>query len=326
VVFQSSRISPMIQMGTGSDVPHKQKECADQDLNLLRSEIGPTRSLADADTSPFLRPASQSAARNSEMSLRIIPLSGRFGSKDSAGNRQPDRSFEIEDAHMITQIVLADSETIFRAGAAKALDMEHDLCVVSQCADLDSMYDAVVAFPGSIVLFASLLKPEQKRLFTLLEAAGSQGIVIADGGLAPSTYMQQGLRGVVFRSVTPSGLVECVRKVAAGGTWVPPVPVPINPSQNDLLGAQVRDRLTPREMRIVALVVQGCRGQEIANRLGTSEQVIKNYLRTVYVKTGASDRLDLAMFTIRHPALAKAVAEVGIQLEAERQASQGAVA
>jgi hypothetical protein len=32
------------------------------------------------------------------------------------------------------------------------------------------------------------------------------------------------------------------------------------------------------------------------------------------------------MFTIRHPALAKAVAEVGIQLEAERQASQGAVA
>ena len=227
---------------------------------------------------------------------------------------------------MITQIILADSETIFRAGAAKALDMEHDLCVVSQCADLDSMYDAVVAFPSSIVLFASLLKPDQKRLLSLLETAGSHGIVIADGGLAPSSYTQQGLRGVVFRSVTPSALVECVRKVAVGGTWIPPVPVQMNPSQNDLLGAQVRDRLTAREMRIVALVVQGCRGQEIANRLGTTEQVIKNYLRTVYVKTGASDRLDLAMFTIRHPALAKAVAEVGIQLEAERQASQGAVA
>jgi DNA-binding NarL/FixJ family response regulator len=316
----------MIQMGTGTKVPHKQKKCADRALNQLRAEVGPIRSLADADTSPLLRPASQSAARNRETSLRITVVSGRSGSKDSADCGQSDWGSEIEGAHMINQIVLADSETIFRAGAAKALDMEHDLCVVSQCPDLDSLYDAIVAFPGSIVLFASLLKPDQNRLSTLLEAAGSRGIVIADGGLAPNSYMQQGLRGVVFRSVTPAGLVDCVRRVAAGGTSIPAVPVPINPSQNDLLGAQVRDRLTPREMRIVALVVQGCRGQEIANRLGTSEQVIKNYLRTVYVKTGASDRLDLAMFTIRHPALAKAVAEVGIQLEAERQASQGAVA
>jgi len=316
----------MIQMGTDSKVPRKQNTCADEDLDLLRTEFGPIRSLADADTSPLLLHVNQRVVRGKDSSLRITPLSGRSGNRYSAGRKRPYLDSEIEDARMITQIILADSETIFRAGAAKALDIEHDLCVVTQCADLDSMYDAVAAFPNSIVLFASLLKPDQKRLLSLLETAGSQGIVIADGGFAPNSYTQQGLRGVVFRSVTPSALVECVRKVAAGGTWIPPIPVQMNPSQSDLLGAQVRDRLTAREMRIVALVVQGCRGQEIANRLGTTEQVIKNYLRTVYVKTGASDRLDLAMFTIRHPALAKAVAEVGIQLEAERQASQGAVA
>ncbi len=53
----------------------------------------------------------------------------------------------------------------------------------------------------------------------------------------------------------------------------------------------MRDRLTPKEMRIVALIVQGCKNREIALRLKTTEQVIKNYLRSIYDKTGVSDRL-----------------------------------
>ena len=48
---------------------------------------------------------------------------------------------------------------------------------------------------------------------------------------------------------------------------------------------------------------------EIAQRLGTTEQVIKNYLRSVYDKTGVSDRLELALFTIHHKILAAAAAE-----------------
>jgi DNA-binding NarL/FixJ family response regulator len=66
------------------------------------------------------------------------------------------------------------------------------------------------------------------------------------------------------------------------------------------VGARVRDRLTPKEMKIVALIGQGCKNKEIALRLGTTEQVIKNYLRNVYDKTGVSDRLELALFSIHH--------------------------
>ena len=43
-------------------------------------------------------------------------------------------------------------------------------------------------------------------------------------------------------------------------------------------------------------------------RLGTTEQVIKNYLRSVYDKTGVSDRLELALFTIHHRILNEAAA------------------
>jgi DNA-binding NarL/FixJ family response regulator len=91
--------------------------------------------------------------------------------------------------------------------------------------------------------------------------------------------------------------------------------------QEDMVGTRVRDRLTPKEMRIVALIVQGCKNREIAVRLKTTEQVIKNYLRSIYDKTGVGDRLELALFTIHHRVLAQAAAEVGNKLEAEEQAA-----
>jgi len=77
----------------------------------------------------------------------------------------------------------------------------------------------------------------------------------------------------------------------------------------------VRDRLTPKEIKIVALIVQGYKNKEIASQLGTTEQVIKNYLRNVYDKTGVSDRLELALFTIHHRTLADAAAQAGGQME-----------
>jgi DNA-binding NarL/FixJ family response regulator len=75
-----------------------------------------------------------------------------------------------------------------------------------------------------------------------------------------------------------------------------------------MVGARVRDRLTPKELRIVALIVQGYKNKDIAAHLGTTEQVIKNYLRNVYDKIGVSDRLELALFTIHHRILAEAAA------------------
>jgi DNA-binding NarL/FixJ family response regulator len=86
------------------------------------------------------------------------------------------------------------------------------------------------------------------------------------------------------------------------------VAVPSELTENDMVGLRVRDRLTAKELRIVALIVQGYKNKEIATQLGTTEQVIKNYLRNVYDKIGVSDRLELALFTIHHRILNEAAA------------------
>ena len=221
----------------------------------------------------------------------------------------------------MNKVILADSQAIFRAGTAKVLAMDEDLRIIAQCTDLDRMMHAITTFPGSIVVVAASLRPDMARMRTLLESTGSRGIVIAENNESASAFLQQGFRGVVFRNVTGPSLVECVRRVASGETWTPPqLMVPESP-EDDLVGARVRDRLTPKEMRIVALIVQGCKNREIALRLKTTEQVIKNYLRSIYDKTGVSDRLELALFTIHHRQLAQAAAEMGNKLEAEEQAA-----
>lgn len=225
----------------------------------------------------------------------------------------------------MNKIILADSQAIFRAGTAKVLAMDEDIRIIAQCTDLDRMLHAITTFPGSIVVFAASLRPDMEKLRSVLETVGSRGIVIAENNEIASSYLQQGFRGVVFRNVTGASLVECVRAVANGDTWIPPQLMVADSPEEDMVGKRVRDRLTPKEMRIVALIVQGCKNREIALRLKTTEQVIKNYLRSVYDKTGVSDRLELALFTIHHRVLAAAAAEVGNKLEAEEAASPQAM-
>ena len=59
--------------------------------------------------------------------------------------------------------------------------------------------------------------------------------------------------------------------------------------------------LSSKELAIVTCITQGMRNKEIALQLGTSEQVIKNYLRKVYGKIGVADRLELALYCLHHP-------------------------
>jgi len=224
----------------------------------------------------------------------------------------------------MNKIILADSQAIFRAGTAKVLALDDDLRIIAQCSDNERMMHAISTFPSAVVIFASALKPDFSRLRLLLDTMGSRGIVIAENSESAGPYLQQGFRGVIFRNTTGSALVDCVRKVAAGEVWQPVQGVLAEVAAEDMVGTRVRDRLTPKEMRIVALIVQGCKNREIAMRLKTTEQVIKNYLRSIYDKTGVSDRLELALFTLHHRVLAEAAAVVSSHIEAEEMADAAA--
>jgi DNA-binding NarL/FixJ family response regulator len=63
---------------------------------------------------------------------------------------------------------------------------------------------------------------------------------------------------------------------------------------------QPRNRLTPREIEVAALVWEGMTNREIGQTIGTTEQVVKNYLRVIFDKLGVWSRLELALYIANH--------------------------
>ena len=61
-----------------------------------------------------------------------------------------------------------------------------------------------------------------------------------------------------------------------------------------------RERLTPKEIQVATLVWEGLTNREISKLMGTTEQVIKNHLRSTFDKLGVWSRLELAMYVASH--------------------------
>lgn len=205
-------------------------------------------------------------------------------------------------------LILADDSDIFRAGAARLLMTEENLRIAMQCKETIRLNRAVDSYPNAIVVVASKLLANSSGLLARIQSNNGRSIVIAESGEDAKTFLDQGAHGLLYRSASGAMLLDCIRQVCRGEQYVQAPDVDASPS--DPVGARVRDGLTPKELRILSLIMQGCKNREVGVQLKTSEQVIKNYLRAIFDKVGVSDRLELALFTFHHPTLAAAVASV----------------
>jgi DNA-binding NarL/FixJ family response regulator len=62
---------------------------------------------------------------------------------------------------------------------------------------------------------------------------------------------------------------------------------------NDLYGTRVPSE---REYRVIYFVARGLKNREVASEIGTTEHVVKNYLRVIYDKLGLNNRVELALW------------------------------
>ena len=207
------------------------------------------------------------------------------------------------------RVILADTQAIYRVGTKKIFALEDDIRVVAQAENLGQVLAAASKFPADVLLFEAAISPNAPEAVSevLKRAANLKVIVLSPENDEETTveYFRRGVRGILPRSIAPEMLVKCVRKVAAGETWID------NQSVNwvieayrsqaaQLTSPRPKTKLSDKELLIISCVTQGMRNKEIANEIGTTEQVVKNYLRKVYDKLGVSDRLELALYCIHH--------------------------
>jgi len=207
------------------------------------------------------------------------------------------------------RIILADSQAIYRVGIRKIFALEDDLRVVAQADSLENLRAAIERYPTDVVLMeGSLLAGTANAIPELLRIAPDVKLIVQAVATDESQTVElyrRGVRGIISRAISPDLLVRCVRKIAAGETWIDNQSVnwvieAYRAQANALVSPRNQPRLTPKEMAIITCITQGKRNKEVAFQLGTTEQVIKNYLRKIYDKLGVSDRLELALYCLHN--------------------------
>ena len=230
-------------------------------------------------------------------------------SVSTSGSVEPGDGIQPEDGKGTIRVIVADTQAIFRVGLRKIFALEDDIRVVGQAESLDQTVAAIQKFSADIVIFEAGLSPNPTDAVSdLLRQSTSCRLVVVlqepDQEMTLDLF-RRGAHGIVSREIEPELLVECLRKVAQGESWLESRAVAwvmeayrtqgVRPA-----GSRPKVSLTPKESLIVSCVTQGMKNKEIALRVGTTEQVVKNYLRKVYDKLGVADRLELALYCLSH--------------------------
>jgi len=215
------------------------------------------------------------------------------------------------------RIVVADDHPIFRDGLCKLLALEEDFEVVAQAQDGRQVLDVLQQHEPDILLL-DLKMPGLDGLATLqrLQVAKNKTRVIvltaSDDKNEFVQAMKLGTSGIVLKQTATELLIKSIRKVHAGEIWLdshttaavirqfvanddaPPPPPQAAPRDRE------RSPLSQREREIVALVAQGFKNKEMAEKMFISEQTVKNHLHNIFDKLGVSDRLELALYAIHN--------------------------
>ncbi len=218
----------------------------------------------------------------------------------------------MDDQPKNIRIIIADSEAIFRAGMSKIFAQEPDLEVVAQTDSMAQTLAMVAETEADVVLFeAGLSLTPAEAVTEVMRRAlpGVKVILVSHRSSEHETvdFLRRGVRGILTRSVSPDLLIRCVRKVSAGETWLDNQGVnwiiDAYRSQAQMGGGKQALRFSEKEMLIISGVTQGLKNKDIAVQVGTTEQVVKNYLRKIYDKLGVADRLELALYSMHRKLL-----------------------
>ena len=207
-------------------------------------------------------------------------------------------------------IVVADDHAVLRESLAALLGTQKDFEVVGAAKDGAEALELVQAkHPSVLVLDLFMPGSDGFEVLRTLDKAGSRvATVVLTGSESESDYtnvVRLGGRGLVLKSDGPEKLFTAVRAVASGelafsDDMAQRVLSTMAQDTRSFMQAQASslDRLSERERQIAFCVARGKKNKDISAQLNISENTVKRHLQSIFNKTGARDRLELAVLAL----------------------------
>ena len=193
-------------------------------------------------------------------------------------------------------VVVCDTEPIAMEGLRNLLESAGGLRVLATETSLEDGMSAVRELqPAILVVDKSFgIQAVMECLRTLRYAEFRTAAVVWSGALSGAEalrLLQAGAAGVVHKTARLDTLLDCIRQVAGGNTWMEEDLV-ATPEQPVRTG---RAALTAREGQVMELVERGMKNKEIAIALGIRTGTVKIHVKHIFEKTGIRGRYGLAL-------------------------------
>jgi DNA-binding NarL/FixJ family response regulator len=211
------------------------------------------------------------------------------------------------------RIQLVDSHALVRAGLRLLIDRTGVTVVVAESATAaDAVATAVRERPDVILFEPHLGSENDLECIRQLRCAVPESRVLVVTSIRDSQVHLQAIRlgacGVVVKDRNPELLIRAIERVHAGESWVERTTTAsllaelastLSPTDVSPFAATI-GQLTDRERDVIALIAEGFRNRQIAERLNVSEATVRHHLTSIFAKLRVPDRVTLTIFAIRH--------------------------
>ena len=207
------------------------------------------------------------------------------------------------------RICIADDQALVRSGISALLALFDGLSVVAEAQDGEAAVQAVLAEKPDVLLL-DMRMPRLNGVQVISALAAKEALPATlllttfEDDAALVAGVRAGARGYLLKGVTPEVLVDAIRTVAAGGSYLyAPLAAAVNtrnhpaPWHKDAIGAP-RD-LTDRETDVLKLMTSGISNREIAKALKIGEGTVRNHASNIFLKLGVTDRTKAVLYALR---------------------------
>ena len=209
------------------------------------------------------------------------------------------------------RVLLVDDHTLFRNGIKALLQRHQEFEVVGEAGDgLEGVKRAKSLKPDVVLLDIHMPGVSGKEAVQLIaeEAPGAHVVMLTVSEDAEDLIeaVRAGARGYLLKNIGTDFLLESLRRAARGesvmaaqmtGKLLAGVRAMAKDGPEE---AEEKEKLSPREREIVALLARGASNKEIANTLNVAESTVKIHVQNIFKKLNLSSRVQVAVYAVEH--------------------------